>query len=116
MKGKTRGQRARQAKRNRAVRTRIAYLGGALVVAVLLAVGIGLMLSSSSEERAAQKQPAGNPEYVWAFDSNQEVSTSLQVRRLDTTIILNRDGEVAFRDGRPTDYSTLVVVLEEAGA
>lgn len=67
--------------------------------------------SSSIEALGQFKTHVGNPEYVWGFDAGQFVATTYQVPSLDTTIILDPDGYVVYRDGYPTPYDTLIEAL-----
>jgi hypothetical protein len=45
--------------------------------------------------------------YHWALDRGQVVTQAFQVRSLDTTIIIDRQGRIAYRDGVPTPLQTL---------
>lgn len=49
----------------------------------------------------------------WAIDKTGEFTRSLDVRALDTTIIIDRKGKVAYRDAAPTPYETLDKELKE---
>ncbi len=48
----------------------------------------------------------------WAVDENGEVSRAMDANALETTVILDREGEVTFRDATSTDYETLRRELE----
>jgi peroxiredoxin len=48
----------------------------------------------------------------WAFDTG-EVAVIYGVRSLDTTFVIDRRGFIAYKDERPTDYSTLSRELEK---
>lgn len=50
----------------------------------------------------------------WAIDRTGEIPRSFGVRSLDSTIIIDREGRVAFRDSAPTGKETLKRELEEA--
>lgn len=50
----------------------------------------------------------------WAIDRTGEISRSFGVRSLDSTIIIDREARVAFRDSAPTRKETLKRELEEA--
>ena len=71
--------------------------------------------TSSPEALAQFKENVGNPDYVWAFDLGQEVTVSYQIPSLDTTLILDSDGVVSYRDSYPTPYKTLKEALREIG-
>ncbi len=49
----------------------------------------------------------------WAVDQNGEISQSLGVNALETTVIVDREGEIVYRDSESTDYETLRRELEE---
>jgi peroxiredoxin len=57
------------------------------------------------------KQAAGNGAFVWAWDTDQKVTTAYQVTALDTTLILDREGRIVYRDEIPTQYETLKTEL-----
>ncbi|MBI3733587.1 MAG: TlpA family protein disulfide reductase [Chloroflexi bacterium] len=59
------------------------------------------------------KQAAGDPPLVWASDFDQKVTFAYAVRALDTTLILDREGRIAYRDEIPTQYKTLKGELEK---
>jgi len=49
----------------------------------------------------------GGGEVIWATDTDQSLVRLLQVRSLGTTIIIDRQGRVSYRDDGATSYSTL---------
>ncbi|MCH7663195.1 MAG: TlpA family protein disulfide reductase [Chloroflexi bacterium] len=75
-------------------------------------IAIDIDPTSSVDVLNQFKLASGNGEYTWAFDLDQVVTISYRVRALDTTLILDADGHVIYRDERPTDYNTLKNVLE----
>ena len=75
-------------------------------------IAIDIDPTSSVDVLNQFKLVSGNGEYTWAFDLDQVVTISYRVRALDTTLILDADGHVIYRDERPTDYNTLKNVLE----
>ena len=50
----------------------------------------------------------------WAVDERGEVARALGVNALETTIVIDREGEVVYKDASSTDYETLKGELEEA--
>ncbi len=54
--------------------------------------------------------------YGFAHDGDGALSRALQVRSLDTTIVVDAVGRIVFRDGTPTDEATLRKALAQAGA
>ncbi len=49
----------------------------------------------------------------WAIDRTGEIPRLFGVRSLDATIIIDREGRIAFRDSAPTEKETLKRKLEE---
>jgi thiol-disulfide isomerase/thioredoxin len=49
----------------------------------------------------------GTDSLSWAMDRDGSFSRSYNIRALDTTIILDRDGREIYRDTYPTPYDTL---------
>ena len=43
----------------------------------------------------------------WAVDEKGEISRALGVNALESTVILDRKGEIVYRDSEATDYETL---------
>lgn len=74
-------------------------------------IAIDVDPSSSSDALHQFKVASGDEDYVWAFDLAGNVATKWRVRALDTTIILDSDGYIIFRDEKPTDYQTLIQAL-----
>jgi|GEM_PF-1187478 thiol-disulfide isomerase/thioredoxin len=63
-------------------------------------------------ERFRQAAP-GAPQRYWAIDTTgRALVAPFQVRSLDTTLLFDRQGRLAFRDDRPTPYETLKRELE----
>lgn len=62
---------------------------------------------------AAFERAGGIKNLPWAIDETGEFTRSLDVRALDTTIIINREGKIAYRDAAPTPYETLDKELKE---
>ncbi len=59
------------------------------------------------------RKAGGIGELPWAVDRTGGFTRSLGVRALDSTVILDREGKVAYRDAAPTDEETLEKELEE---
>lgn len=49
----------------------------------------------------------------WAVDQTGEVTQALGVNALETTVIVDREGEIVYQDTTSTDYETLKRELEE---
>lgn len=78
-------------------------------------IALDVDASSAVEGLEQFKQAADNGAYVWAFDSDMQVLTAYQVRSLDTTLILDKNGVVIYRDEVPTSYNILKSALMEIG-
>jgi peroxiredoxin len=58
------------------------------------------------------RDKTGQGDHLWAMDTGNVIAQTFGVRFLDTTIIIDREGNVAFSDARPTEYETLAAVVE----
>lgn len=64
--------------------------------------------SRSTEQALARFRAVANRgEYLWALDTRQEIVRGYAVRTLDATVIVDRDGRIAYRDAFPTGYERL---------
>lgn len=54
---------------------------------------------------------AGNPPIQFAMDRTSKVTLAYRVRALDTTVIVDRNGRMVYRDEYPTEYATLASVV-----
>jgi len=55
---------------------------------------------------------AGTGENLWAMDRDYQVLRPYRVRALDTTIVIDREGKIAYGDAYPTPYETLAALTE----
>ena len=68
---------------------------------------------SSTPDRLTQfRAYAGNPTYVWGFDKQGQVTQAYRIRSLDTTIMVDAQGRIVYRDEYPTPYDTLKKAIE----
>jgi peroxiredoxin len=67
--------------------------------------------SSTPEGLRKFRQYAGAPNYVWAFDRDNQVVQAYRIRALDTTFIINQTGEIVYSDAYPTSYGTLAAQI-----
>lgn len=80
--------------------------------------GLDLLIVSSDPSDtpasiAGFQDRAGIDPLPWAIDKDGTVTRSLDVSALDSTVIIDRDGSVAFRDAAPTNAETLRGELEK---
>lgn len=59
------------------------------------------------------REAGGIKQLPWTIDKTGELSRSLDIRALDSTVIIDRDGRIAYRDSAPTPYDTLESELKE---
>jgi peroxiredoxin len=70
--------------------------------------------ASSTEESLEQfKHAANDGDFTWAFDRDFQVASSYEVNALDTTLILDVNGLIVYRDQVPTSYNILKDELEK---
>jgi alkyl hydroperoxide reductase subunit AhpC len=55
----------------------------------------------------------GAADVSWANDLDQQMIKSFQVTRLGTTIIIDRQGRISYRDNGPTPYDVLRTEIEK---
>lgn len=67
----------------------------------------------SNEQLLAQfRDRAGGGRYLWGIDRDFRVARALDVQMLDSTVVIDRKGRIAYRDGSPTPRETLLAVIE----
>ena len=76
-------------------------------------VALDMDPTSDREHLLEFRAAAGNPGYIWAFDTSNSVVRAYRVRSLDTTIILDQGGQKVFSDKRPSSYKTLAEQIEK---
>jgi peroxiredoxin len=59
------------------------------------------------------REAGGIDPLPWTIDETGEIPQSLNVRSLDATVIIDRQGRVVYRDAAPTPYETLEGELKE---
>ncbi len=80
--------------------------------------GLALLIVSIDPNDTPQtiegfRQAGGIRSLPWAIDKTGEVSRSLDIRALDSTVIIDREGRISYRDAAPTDTETLESELKE---
>lgn len=81
----------------------------------LTLIAIDVDPSSTLEALTNFKEAADNANITWAFDTGQQVTNDYQVQALDTTLILDSEGRIVYRDAFPTTYDVLKEALAELG-
>lgn len=56
----------------------------------------------------------GAGDVLWAQDTDYSAVTAYRVTALGTTIIIDREGRVAYRDGGATSYAKLLAEVQKA--
>lgn len=78
----------------------------------ILAVNVDPYMTT--EDVAEFKDAIGDADYAWAQDEGGIVTRAYGVRALETTVIIDRSGRIAYRDERTTladDYRALLAPL-----
>ena len=60
-------------------------------------------------------EDADGGSYIWGFDTGQQVTFAYEVQALDTTIVIDGDGHIVYRDASITTYSQLKTILGQLG-
>ena len=55
----------------------------------------------------------GAGDVIWATDSDQQVARLLRVTTLGTTIVIDRRGDISYRDGGAIPYDILLAQVEK---
>ena len=59
------------------------------------------------------RQAGGIRPLPWSIDETGEVSRALDIQALDSTVIVDREGRISYRDSAPTTYEALAKELKE---
>ena len=73
---------------------------------------IDVDVTENEDNLAGFREQTGNGEHLWAMDVDDQVARTYEVRSLDTTIFIDREGRVAYMDGSPTSYDVLAAIIE----
>jgi len=76
-------------------------------------VAINLEPERKVNELERFRQLADNAAYIWTFDTSFSVAQAFNVRSLDSTLIIDRSGRVAYQDGGPTPLKTLEAEIQK---
>ena len=76
-------------------------------------VAINTAVWSSLEEWRDFWRSLGADDVLWATDADQGLVRLYQVLTLGTTIIIDRQGHVSYRDGGATPYEVLYSQVKE---
>ncbi len=69
----------------------------------LVVLVVGVDTTETPADLAAFRQRAGGPARHWAIDSKRQITKAYGVTALDTTVIIDRQGQIAFRNNtKPT--------------
>ncbi len=79
----------------------------------LIILALDVDPSSTPELLQKFRRHAGEPDYVWAFDKGNRVATAYRVRALDTTFIMNKTGQIVYKDTYPSSYKTLKAQIKK---
>lgn len=69
----------------------------------LVVLVVGADSTETAADLAAFRQRAGGPSKHWALDSKRQITRAYAVTALDTTVIIDREGQIAYRNNtKPT--------------
>ena len=71
--------------------------------------------SSTPEGLTRFKEMADNGAFAWGFDTGQKVTAAYEVTALDTTLILDGEGHIIYKDQWPSTYQSLKDELVKLG-
>lgn len=78
-------------------------------------VACNLLPAHSFEEwKGFWQYVGGGEDVVFAKDTSRRALTAFKIRALGTTIIINRQGQVVYRDSGATPYETLRSEVDKA--
>lgn len=66
----------------------------------------------TEEQLLRFKSSAQGGDHYWAMDTENRWALAYEIRSLDTTVIVDRQGRIAYRDGSPTPYQSLKAEVE----
>ena len=73
----------------------------------LVVLVVGADSTETAADLAAFRQRAGGPGKHWALDSTRQITRAYGVTALDTTVIIDRQGRIAFRNNSRQSLATL---------
>jgi peroxiredoxin len=76
-------------------------------------VAVNLNPSATPQDTEQFKQSAGDGAFTWVLDPEQTAARAYQVTLLDTAVIIDRTGRIAYRDQFSTSYQTLKDELQK---
>lgn len=79
----------------------------------LQVLAVDVESDDTTTELARFQRLVPNGDYLWAIDTVGDAVRAFQVRALDTTVVIDPEGSVAYRDEVPTPYPTLKQVIEQ---
>lgn len=79
----------------------------------LAVLAVDVESGDARTELARFQRLVPNGDYLWTIDTAGDAVRAFQVRALDTTVVIDSEGSVAYRDEVPTSYPTLKQVIEQ---
>lgn len=79
----------------------------------LVVLVVGVDTTETPADLAAFRQRAGGPARHWAIDAKRQITKAYGVTALDTTVIIDRQGRVAYRNNTKP---TLASLTQQVGA
>lgn len=73
----------------------------------LVVLVVGADSTETAADLAAFRQRAGGPSKHWALDSTRQITRAYGVTALDTTVLIDRQGQIAFRNTSKQSLATM---------
>jgi peroxiredoxin len=68
--------------------------------------------TESDRDLADYRERTGAGNHLWAFDRDFLIAQAYEVRSLGSTVFIDREGRIAYRDASQTSYETLDAIIE----
>lgn len=77
-------------------------------------VQIGISPQEKNSDLVTFRKQLGRPDWLMGFDREGTIAERFEVKNIDTTIVVDAEGKIIFRDdGYPVETEKLVEVLKE---
>ncbi len=77
-------------------------------------IAVNLLLGAPLDYWREYWQKAGGGEVIYAQDPRREAIRPLDIRTAGATVVINRKGQIVWRDLQATTYETLKEAVEQA--
>ncbi len=77
-------------------------------------IAVNLLLGAPLDYWREYWQKQGGGEVIYAQDTRREAIRTLDIRTAGATVVINRKGQIVWRDLQATTYETLKEAVEQA--